>query len=261
MNAFLELSESALLRLIEMSDQESNAILNRLELSHYLHVTEVDAVATEMERLLSEGMSQHHLSYLLKAVLETRQHATSRTPKVDLVWTGIEHNSTTRETAIVVRDLFASARDSVLIAGFAVHRGREIFKVLTDRMAELPHLEVRMFLNVARPLRDTTVAEQLIGRFVHEFRRLHWPGARYPTIYYDPRALAMDGRKRTSLHAKCVVIDRTTAFVTSANFTEAAHERNIEVGTLVRDDTFSSALVSQFDTLVNTGAVQRLPLG
>ena len=39
---------------------------------------------------------------------------------------------------------------------------------------------------------------------------------------------------RGSLHAKCVVVDRSTALVTSANFTEAAQHRNIEAGLLIR---------------------------
>ena len=101
----------------------------------------------------------------------------------------------------------------------------------------------------------------LLGRFVQDFRREHWPGTRYPVIYYDPRTLAIDEKRRTSLHAKCIVVDSATSLVTSANFTEAAQQRNIEVGTLVTDEQFSKALVEQFDALIRAGAVHRLPLG
>jgi phosphatidylserine/phosphatidylglycerophosphate/cardiolipin synthase-like enzyme len=71
----------------------------------------------------------------------------------------------------------------------------------------------------------------------------------------------MNSARRAALHAKCVVIDRSTALVTSANFTEAAQERNIEAGALVSDVTFAGILVDQFDWLVRIGAVERLPLG
>jgi phosphatidylserine/phosphatidylglycerophosphate/cardiolipin synthase-like enzyme len=69
----------------------------------------------------------------------------------------------------------------------------------------------------------------------------------------------VDGKKRASLHAKCIVIDEDRAFITSANFTEAAHERNIEAGTVITDTIFARGLKSQFDTLVDHGALRRVP--
>ena len=40
--------------------------------------------------------------------------------------------------------------------------------------------------------------------------------------------LSLDPRERATWHAKVVVIDASTSFVTSANFTEWAQERNVE---------------------------------
>jgi phosphatidylserine/phosphatidylglycerophosphate/cardiolipin synthase-like enzyme len=56
-----------------------------------------------------------------------------------------------------------------------------------------------------------------------------------------------------------VVVDGSAAFVTSANFTEAAQDRNIEAGVLVRIPSFAGALVGQFDNLVNSGHIRRAP--
>ena len=64
---------------------------------------------------------------------------------------------------------------------------------------------------------------------------------------------------RASLHAKCIVIDEKRALITSANFTEAAHERNIEAGTVITDTILARALKAQFDTLVDCGALKRVP--
>jgi phosphatidylserine/phosphatidylglycerophosphate/cardiolipin synthase-like enzyme len=261
-NAFSRLSESSLIELIEAIEKQRLTRGNRLLLARHLPSVEAEAVGAEIDRLIDEGLSQSHLLYLLRTLLSGRQLEASGVPKVDLVWTGPGGSGTSnRDTAVVVRELFASATRSVLIAGFAVHHGREIFKQLAFRMTERPQLEVRMFLNIARALRDTTITEQLIGRFVNEFRREHWSGTRYPVIYYDPRALAIDEKKRTSLHAKCIVVDGAISLVTSANFTEAAQQRNVEVGALVTDEQFSKALVEQFDGMIRAGAVQRLPLG
>jgi phosphatidylserine/phosphatidylglycerophosphate/cardiolipin synthase-like enzyme len=56
------------------------------------------------------------------------------------------------------------------------------------------------------------------------------------------------------------VVDRRTARVTPANFTEAAQERNIEAGALIRDERFAARLASHFDTLANAGLLRRMIL-
>ena len=48
------------------------------------------------------------------------------------------------------------------------------------------------------------------------------------------------------LHAKAVVVDDRAAFVTSANLTEAALDRNIEVGVLSRERTLAAAWPGTF---------------
>ena len=53
-------------------------------------------------------------------------------------------------------------------------------------------------------------------------------------MYYDRRAL-VPGPPYASLHAKCVVVDGAQTFISSANFTQRAQERNIEVGVLIED--------------------------
>ncbi|HQX53463.1 MAG TPA: phospholipase D-like domain-containing protein, partial [Planctomycetaceae bacterium] len=69
-------------------------------------------------------------------------------------------------------------------------------------------------------------------RYAQDFRERHWPWTPFPEVYYDPRALETDSKVRASLHAKIVAVDRRKIFITSANFTEAAQQRNIEMGLL-----------------------------
>jgi phosphatidylserine/phosphatidylglycerophosphate/cardiolipin synthase-like enzyme len=66
---------------------------------------------------------------------------------------------------------------------------------------------------------------------------------------YDLRSLEASGKTRACLHAKCVVVDEEYSLVTSANFTEAAHERNIEAGVMLKDQSIAEALINQFETL------------
>ena len=64
---------------------------------------------------------------------------------------------------------------------------------------------------------------------------------------------------RGVLHAKAVVIDDEVVFVTSANLTEAALDRNIELGLLVRDRALAANVAMHFQTLIERGLLLPLP--
>ena len=93
-----------------------------------------------------------------------------------------------------------------------------------------------------------------------DFFKKDWPeNGRAPEVFYDPRSLEFDPATRASLHAKCIVIDRRIAFVTSANFTEAAQLRNIEVGVLVNSVAFAIRLDEHFASLVEEKRLLEVP--
>jgi phosphatidylserine/phosphatidylglycerophosphate/cardiolipin synthase-like enzyme len=116
-----------------------------------------------------------------------------------------------------------------------------------------------MFLDVKRARGDTSRPNEILRLFVQRFRAHEWPGSHLPQVYYDPRSLEPDGPKRASLHAKCVIVDKQAAFISSANFTEAAQARNIEVGVLVRSRAFADELANHFDALADRQVLLRIP--
>ncbi len=228
-----------------------------LALQRYVGAQPAEAIAGELQRLAGLGMTPAHAREILAAL-----EGDERGPEATLVWSGPEEGgSASRDTSVVVRELFAEARRSVLVAGFAVYQGRRVFKVLAERMEADPALAVTMFLNVERARHDTSSEAEIVKGFADRFAREEWPGKRVPVVYCDPRAVepAARGKKRSSLHAKCVLVDDRRALVTSANFTEAAQERNIEAGVLVDSPSFTTALRSQFDGLVTAGRLVRVP--
>jgi phosphatidylserine/phosphatidylglycerophosphate/cardiolipin synthase-like enzyme len=93
------------------------------------------------------------------------------------------------------------------------------------------------------------------------FRQKQWPGNRLPSLYYDPRSLETNNALRASLHAKCIVVDQEQAFVSSANFTEAAQTKNIEVGVIVRSAAFACKLAEHFEALASAGILRPIPIG
>jgi cardiolipin synthase len=78
-------------------------------------------------------------------------------------------------------------------------------------------------------------------------------------VFYDPRSLDPD-RAGGVLHAKAVVADEEAVFVTSANLTEAAFDRNIEMGLLVRDRALAACVLSHFRGLIDRGLLNVLPM-
>ncbi len=220
------------------------------------------AAAAGLESLSQAGASVETMSLMLSAIAIDRESRTSVDDAVDLVTTGPEAcGVTNRDTCVVVRELFANAQDSVVVVGYAVYRGHRVFAALADRMNECPSLQVRMFLDIQRPATDTSMTSEIVRRFAERFVTTQWPADRpLPTVYYYPPSLDIDPVKRAALHAKCVVVDEQVSFVSSANFTEAAQQRNIEVGLLVRSPLIAARLTRHFNALVEEGTVVRLDL-
>lgn len=210
------------------------------------------------------GLPAEALGPALAMLADERDVAARDRDGVELVWTGPElPGSESRDTLVVVRELFAAASSAVLVSGFAVHQGKAVFEPLARRMSEVPSLKVRLFLNIPRPQGNRDSEGEIVRSFLAEFRQKNWPNDPLPEVYYDPRALAEDWRDRAVLHAKCIVVDDQRALVTSANLTTAAQEKNIEAGLLVADPRLARNLRRQFDALVGAGVfrVARRPEG
>lgn len=212
---------------------------------------------------ISKGMQPFHISEMLRILEEEKVFGQAMSEQAELVWSGLEIlGSASRDTRIVIQELFKKAQHSVMIASYALDtrkKAKEIFGVLASRMEEFPTLSVRMFINVSRKYREEAPDLILVQQFSEMFRKEIWPGKRYPEVFYDPRSLVIDGEHRACLHAKCIVVDDEAVFITSANFTEAAQERNLEAGILLINPQIALQLRSQFETLVARNILRRIP--
>lgn len=216
-------------------------------------------LAADLLRLSQEGISSNHLALLLEAAAQVAEANLKLASAAELVWTGPETAvSHSRDTSVVVDELFTAATESVLVSTFAIQQGRRVFARLATRMEDLPALSVRLFVHVGRGRTDTREDSEVLREFSDALKG-QWPGSRRPEVFYDPRTLSTDAATRASWHAKCVLIDDQVAFVTSANFTDWAQQRNVEAGVLVRNPHFTAQLRAQFDVLVGAKSVRRLP--
>ena len=199
------------------------------------------AVATSSLERLRDGLGSERLRAPLS-------HA-------DLVWTGPEgEQASARDTAVVLRRLFESARDHVVLAGYSFRDAPSVLGPLHEGM-RARGVTARFFVDVAQPEAGGIEPEEHGQRALAGFVRDNWRfGPPYPEIYCDRRAL-LPGPPWSSLHAKCVSVDGRRAFVSSANFTSRGQERNIEADVLLHDSAFAAQLERQLLSLVEGGFV------
>ncbi|MDX9723261.1 MAG: DISARM system phospholipase D-like protein DrmC [Myxococcota bacterium] len=217
-----------------------------------------------LQDLSAQGMSALHLATMLDLLAEERREQQARSDRVELVLSPPEFDGVdARDTSVVVAELFRQARVSVLIVSFALDKGEKaaaIFGELAGRMDAEPDLQVRLCANIHRKQDDHRPAASLVEDFGRDFPKKLWPGQRLPELYFDRRSVELETQRRAVLHAKCVVVDGRWSLLSSANFTEAAQERNIEAGVLVDDERMAQRLLRQFEALIQSGVLQRLRL-
>jgi phosphatidylserine/phosphatidylglycerophosphate/cardiolipin synthase-like enzyme len=257
-DALLDLSAHLRKRLVSALDSELLAPpYSAASLRSVLGIPAVDqgliGALHELERLGIFGPTA-------AAWLRTIDEATVRTPKPDLVWSGPEVPGLhARDTRRVYEELLGSAERSLWASTYAFFDGLKAFEILARRMDAKSDLCVTLLLNIQRKRGDTTAAAQLVRRFADRFWTKDWPGLARPSVYFDPRSLDL-GSPGGVLHAKAVVADDEAVFVTSANLTEAALDRNIEIGLLVRDRALATSVLSHFRGLIDRRLLHPLPM-
>jgi len=263
MTIFLKLSRPALIGLATaLESGRLSAPYSLANIEDFVPGALCQEVVDELNRLHTIGVTPIQIAYTLNLLAAERAASQQVGDRIELVWTGLDGiSSESRNTGIVVRELFSTAKNSVLISSFAIDKGekaRALFQVLAERM-DSSTLQVRMFLNVQRPHHNEEPESVLLKKFADIFCQEIWPGERLPEVFHDPRSLAVGTESKACLHAKCVVVDEAHVLVTSANFTEAAHERNIEAGVLITDLMLARGVRSQFETLVTKKLLRRIP--
>ena len=217
-----------------------------------------DEAGTFLEGL--RGTDPQVVAWMLRRLSRERRRADDRYANVaSLVWSGAsEGEHGIRDTKVVLDGLFARAERHVLVATFVIYDGLAVFEALAERLRAHPEIVVDLYVNLPSDsgLDEHEAADA--AAYMATFARKHWPAnLPLPAIYFDPETRKHKA-KRATLHAKCVVVDQRWAFVTSANFTEAAQERNIEAGVLLDHPRIAEGLTSRFAKLREAGRLKRM---
>ncbi|WP_157703059.1 DISARM system phospholipase D-like protein DrmC [Alkalispirochaeta alkalica] len=214
-----------------------------------------EAVLDALEELAQHGISGRGAAAWIRTV--DRATATQNMP--GMVWSGPSVPGLhARDTRQVFDEILGAAKQSLWISTYAFFDGPKAFEVLSRRMDAQPQLNTTILLNISRKKGDASPPWEVVSRFSERFWKYDWPGSVRPRIFYDPRSLDESGPGAV-FHAKAVVADDEAVLVTSANLTEAAFDRNIELGLHLCDRALAKSITAHFRTLIEKELLLLLP--
>jgi cardiolipin synthase len=159
----------------------------------------------------------------------------------EIIWTGPTNNRfPVRRLDQVLYDLVSKAQKRIVLVTFAAHRVPR----LCDHLRRAVDRGVELTLIIER---EDESEGQLTRDAIEAFRNV--PAVK--NIYYWP--LAKRERNQAGrpgkLHMKCAIID-DIALIGSANLTDDAFNRNMELGILVRERATVDSISEHFQELI-----------
>ena len=161
-----------------------------------------------------------------------------------------------RDTRRVYDELFGSAGRSLWAVSYAYFDGPRVFDRLARRMEAVPELNVTLLLNIHRGRRNTSSSEHLVKRFADPFWEKDCRARRVPPC---PTIRRRWTRRCGGCSTRRPWWRTRSVFVTSANFTSAALDENMELGLLVRYRPLAQSVVRHLRGLIDRGMLRGLP--
>ena len=188
----------------------------------------------------NSNVSSGELAAMFRASSATASLAAGAS-SVELVWTGPATGMVPiRHTTQVLTGLIDEARDRLFLVSFVAYHVSIVVDAL-QRAVERD-VQVQVLLEQSKEHGGHVSVDSIA------MLRRSLPRA---TIYQWNKA-TRDASPCASVHAKCAVADGIIAFVTSANLSDAAMERNMELGVLLRGGQVPGLLDRHLAALVTT---------
>ncbi len=220
-----------------------------------------ELLAAELISLDALGFTPSSLAFTIEVLAESAAAKQRAIDLVQLVWTSPDEDGPhVRDTSVVVRQLVSEARRSLWISTYNVFDGQEVFQPIIKAWACFPHLAVTLILNIPADRKHAKYGAAAIEKYSSSFWKYYWPWERRPAVFYDPRASEEAPDTPACQHAKCILVDDETAFITSANFTASAQEHNVELGVIFRENPGLALSIRQkFETLIHNRFLKSMP--
>jgi cardiolipin synthase len=193
----------------------------------------------------STTVSADELASMLLAASHVFAKASSE-QSAELVWTGpTTPFVSARRTEQVLLEVISTATSTLFITSFVAYNVSSIVKALNAALDR--GVGVSMLLESSQD-HGGSINIDVIGKM-----RMLVPQAQL-YAWRDKADAYLDGR----VHAKVAVADGNTCFITSANLTGYAMEKNMEAGVLISGGRIPKLLDEHLRSLINTRVVTQI---
>jgi len=185
------------------------------------------------------------------AVIASHRFIEERRTQAEICWSGpTDTLQGFRTTSAAYNEMMASALSTVLLLTFSIG---EVESLRTSLEAAIQRgVSVRIILEDFDVFTQESRREKIqhFGAFVLKHAQIFiWPVGNRRTY---------EGRVFGSMHVKGIVIDAQALLLTSANWSGAAMQDNMELGVVLRDRELPGRLLDHFDRLIVSGLLVRL---
>jgi phosphatidylserine/phosphatidylglycerophosphate/cardiolipin synthase-like enzyme len=168
---------------------------------------------------------------------------------VELVWTGPSSELVaTRKTEQALIEVISRAQHELFLVSFVVYKANSVVEAL--RKASDRGVAVSILLEPGEQHGGQVSVDsmRMIRESVQDAQIYTWSRKEGPFV----------GGK---VHAKLAIADNWICFISSANLTGHAMEKNMEAGVLIRRGDLPDRLSKHIKALITIGVIQRIPLG
>ena len=170
-------------------------------------------------------------------------HKAKMEQSIELVWTGPSSELVaTRKTEQALLEVIDSARQELFLTSFVAYKVESVIKALAEALERGACVSI-LLESSERHGGDLSV---------DSIKKMRESLAKATIYYWEKKDGDFIGGK---VHAKAVVADAKTCFISSANLTGHAMEKNMEAGVLIRGGNVPNQLHRHLKAMVTTGVV------
>lgn len=245
-NAISRLDEHQLQTLASIYMQiDGRPALSSWQLQQQLHLSTTGAIdlARRLEQLTgSSHRTARDTGIALTTLAWMKSREETKTEKIEVVCTTPFYSGVrVRTTYATALEMIKEARQEIFVVGYLFTGGA---KGLVETLATVR--------------RDRGLSVTVIGNRMEDYLgtlRVMWTSDCPGPDVFTREADIQD--EMAALHAKLLICDRTTALVTSANFSHHGLHENIEIG--IKVQSASVSLLAEFvQTLITSGQVKQI---
>ncbi|GAK12352.1 DISARM system phospholipase D-like protein DrmC [Geomicrobium sp. JCM 19039] len=195
------------------------------------------------------SISAKEIAAALKSASITSHKSIKRQGLIELVWTGPPTDMVpVRQTEQVLNEVIDLAKIRIFIVSFVAYEVSSIVNSLKRAVERNVRIDVLL-----------EVSDEQGGRVSYDSINLMKEMIPHVNIYiWDQYEKKSSEQYLGAVHPKCAVSDGKLAFITSANLTKAAMEKNMELGVLIKDGKVPEKLDLHLKALITIGIIKKV---